>query len=33
MMEWWNDHRDFEAVVWRREKLVVIVPPEHSWTA
>lgn len=31
LMEWWDDRPGFEAEVWRREKLVVIVPPEHPW--
>lgn len=31
LMEWWDDRPGFEAAVWRREKLVVIVPPEHPW--
>jgi hypothetical protein len=29
-MEWWDDRPGFEAAVWRREKLVVIVPPGAS---
>jgi DNA-binding transcriptional LysR family regulator len=33
LMEWWDDRPGFEATVWRREKLVVIVPPEHPWAA
>ena len=31
LMEWWDDRPGFEAAIWRREKLVVIVPPEHPW--
>ena len=31
LMEWWDDRQGFEAAIWRREKLVVIVPPEHPW--
>ena len=31
LMEWWDDRPGFEAAVWRRENLVVIVPPEHPW--
>jgi DNA-binding transcriptional LysR family regulator len=31
LMEWWDDRPGFEAAVWRREKLVVIVPREHPW--
>ena len=33
LMEWWDDRPGFEAAIWRREKLVVIVPPEHPWAA
>jgi DNA-binding transcriptional LysR family regulator len=33
LMEWWDDRPGFEATVWRQEKLVVIVPPEHPWAA
>ncbi len=33
LMEWWDDRPGFEAAVWRQEKLVVIVPPEHPWAA
>lgn len=28
-MEWWSDRPGFEALVWRREPLVVIVAPDH----
>jgi DNA-binding transcriptional LysR family regulator len=31
LMEWWDDRPGFEAAVWRREKLVVIVPTDHPW--
>jgi DNA-binding transcriptional LysR family regulator len=31
MMEWWDGHPGFRAQTWRREKLVVIVPPSHPW--
>lgn len=31
LMEWWDHRPGFEAAIWRREKLVVIVPPEHAW--
>lgn len=31
LMEWWDDRPGFEAGVWRREKLVVIVAPDHPW--
>jgi DNA-binding transcriptional LysR family regulator len=31
LMEWWDDRSGFETAIWRREKLVVIVPPEHPW--
>lgn len=33
LMEWWDDRPGFEATVWRRERLVVIVPPQHPWGA
>jgi DNA-binding transcriptional LysR family regulator len=29
LMEWWDNRPGFEAAIWRREKLVVIVAPEH----
>lgn len=31
IMEWWVDKPGFRATVWRREELVVIVPPDHEW--
>lgn len=31
LMEWWDDRPGFEAAVWRREKLVVIVARDHPW--
>lgn len=31
LMEWWDDRPGFEATVWRRERLVVIVSPQHPW--
>lgn len=31
IMEWWDHRPGFVAEVWRREELVVIVPPGHPW--
>jgi DNA-binding transcriptional LysR family regulator len=31
LMEWWDDRPGFEAGIWHREDLVVIVPPGHPW--
>lgn len=31
VMEWWDDRPGFVAHIWRREALVVIVPPQHPW--
>lgn len=31
IMEWWDGRPGFLARVWRREELVVIVPPDHPW--
>ena len=31
VMEWWDDRPGFTATLWRREPLVVIVPPDHAW--
>lgn len=31
-MEWWDDRPGCVARPWRREQLVVIVPPGHPWT-
>lgn len=33
VMEWWAPRPGFVATVWRREKMVVIVPPNHPWAA
>ena len=30
-MEWWDGRPGFEATVWRRERLLVIVAPDHPW--
>ena len=30
VMEWWDDRPGFFAMEWRREPLVVIVPPDHA---
>jgi DNA-binding transcriptional LysR family regulator len=32
VLEWWADTPGFSSVVWRREPLVVIAPPDHPWT-
>lgn len=31
LMEWWDGRPGFAARPWRRERLVVIVPPGHPW--
>ena len=31
VMEWWDDRPGFDAIAWRREPMVVIVPPSHKW--
>lgn len=31
IMEWWNNRPGFVATIWRRENLVLIVPPHHPW--
>jgi DNA-binding transcriptional LysR family regulator len=31
VMEWWSDVAGWRAQRWRREPLVVIVPPGHPW--
>lgn len=31
VMEWWDDRPGLRAELWRRERLVVIVPPDHAW--
>jgi DNA-binding transcriptional LysR family regulator len=31
LTEWWDDRPGFDARVWRRETLVLIVSPDHPW--
>lgn len=31
LMEWWDDRPGFKATVWHRERLKVIVSPDHAW--
>ncbi|MEJ2590324.1 MAG: LysR family transcriptional regulator [Candidatus Thiodiazotropha sp.] len=31
VMEWWDQRAGCTAALWRREELVVIVPPDHAW--
>ena len=31
IMEWWDGRQGFSAHPWRREELVLIVPPDHPW--
>ncbi len=31
LMEWWDGRPGFQARSWRREPIVVIVPPDHPW--
>lgn len=31
VMEWWDDSPGFVADLWRREELLLIVPPGHPW--
>ena len=31
IMEWWDGRRGFTAHPWRREELVLIIPPDHPW--
>ena len=31
VMEWWDDRPGLNAEIWRRERLVVIVAPDHAW--
>jgi DNA-binding transcriptional LysR family regulator len=31
LMEWWDHRPGFTGHLWRRDELVVIVPPAHSW--
>ncbi|MDY0146811.1 MAG: LysR family transcriptional regulator [Halothiobacillus sp.] len=33
VMEWWDERPGCSAYLWRREELVVIVPPDHIWAA
>ncbi|HET9113114.1 MAG TPA: LysR family transcriptional regulator [Burkholderiales bacterium] len=33
VMEWWDHRPGFRARIWRREDLVVIVAPDHPWSA
>ncbi|MGZ5871906.1 MAG: LysR family transcriptional regulator [Bradyrhizobium sp.] len=33
LMEWWSDRPGFCAHIWRKEPLVVIVAPNHPWSA
>lgn len=33
VMEWWDQRPGFQATVWHREELVLIVPPEHAWAS
>ena len=33
VMEWWDGRPGFTAEPWRRERLVVIVAPDHPWAA
>lgn len=30
-MEWWDGRPGFEALPWRRERLLVVVAPDHPW--
>jgi len=32
VMEWWDNRPGFTAQLWRKEELVVIVPPQHPWS-
>lgn len=32
VLEWWPETAGFRSVMWRREPLVVITPPDHPWT-
>ncbi|WP_246765521.1 LysR substrate-binding domain-containing protein [Aminobacter sp. SR38] len=29
--EWWDDRKGYQARLWRKEKLVIIVSPQHNW--
>jgi len=31
VMEWWNKRKGFSATRWHRERLMVIVNPQHLW--
>lgn len=31
VMEWWDGRPGFQAQAWRRERLVLIVAPDHPW--
>jgi len=31
IMEWWDSRPGFSAHCWRKEEMVVIVPPDHPW--
>lgn len=31
LMEWWDERSGFDAQVWHREPMVVIVGPNHKW--
>ena len=31
VMEWWDGRKGFASELWRRERLVVIVAPDHAW--
>ena len=33
VMEWWDGRPGFTTTLWRREPLVVIVPPDHAWAS
>ncbi|HVX77826.1 MAG TPA: LysR family transcriptional regulator [Bradyrhizobium sp.] len=33
ILETWDNRPGYEAIVWRKERLVVIVSPEHEWSA
>jgi DNA-binding transcriptional LysR family regulator len=30
-MEWWDGRPGFESLPWRRERLLVVVAPDHPW--
>ncbi|HQT26843.1 MAG TPA: LysR family transcriptional regulator, partial [Burkholderiales bacterium] len=32
IMEWWDGRPGFASAPWRREDLVMIVPPDHPWS-